>query len=266
MPQKKAFSTLTNLWSLHLFHPVNFLPLPQFRGHLRDFLYAPTADHQVMQFLLSQRSIESALFGDLGLVACDAAFLPRLTDISAPPEDLVVLVPSRPVRQVEFFYHPGDEARRPIVPLDFLKLSTVPVVVLDLQFPRYDSALLAAANATPGLPALLPEVRLLIVYQDKSWGSSSIPAENFGECVDEMIVCVNTLRTIRHLVIASTYGIVQADLIRRKFVRRCSVDLDYFVIATAVSMLYWTGLSTRATCISQPLDAACLRHVNSVEY
>ncbi|KAK7055701.1 hypothetical protein R3P38DRAFT_3170375 [Favolaschia claudopus] len=243
---EEAFSTLFNLWSLSIFHPVNFLPLPHFPGHLRDFLYAPTADDQVMQFLLSQPSIESALFGDLGLVACDSTLLPRLRDVSAPPEDLLNLVPSRPVEQVGFLYHRGDEARRPIISLEFLKSSMVPIVVLELQI----SQLLAASNATPGLPDLLPEVKLLIVYQDKTWGTACIPAENFGECVNELIVGINTMPTIRHLVIASTYGGVQAALIRR----------------TADSMLYWAGLSDHATHISEPLDASCLRHIHSVEY
>ncbi|KAK7063358.1 hypothetical protein R3P38DRAFT_3164364 [Favolaschia claudopus] len=210
---EKAFTTLVNLWSLHIFHPVNFLPLPHFPGHLRDFVYAPTANKQVIQFLMSQPSIESALFGELGLASCDSTLLPRLTDVSAPPEDLEVLVPSRPVQQVGFLYHNGDEVKRPIVSLEFLKLSTVPVVVLELQI----SQLLAAAKAVPGLPALLPELKLLIVYQDKTWGSASIPADDFGQCVNEMIVCINKMPTIRHLVVASTYGIVQAALIRRKF-------------------------------------------------
>ncbi|KAK6988880.1 hypothetical protein R3P38DRAFT_3093833 [Favolaschia claudopus] len=259
---EKAFRSLVNLWSLQIFHPVDFLPLPHFPGRLRDFLYAPEADEKVMDFLDSQPSIESIFFGDLGLLRSDSSFLPHLTAVSAPPDDLMVLVPSRPVKDVAFIYHHGDEALRPVVSLEFLSSSLVPVVAVELQI----SQLLAAADQTPGLDSLLPAVKQLVIYQDSTWGSAFTPGDGFGQSVNQMIQCINTLPTLRHVVVGSTYGTTQAQLIRRKFVHRCSVDLNYLVIGTADSILYWGGLSTRAKFLSQPLDAASIRHVNSLDY
>ncbi|KAK6971653.1 hypothetical protein R3P38DRAFT_3241921 [Favolaschia claudopus] len=153
-------------------------------------------------------SIESALFGDLGLFECNSAFLPLLSSVSAPPEDLMVLVPSRPVQDVSFIYHHGDEGLRPVVSLDFLASSLVPIVMLELQI----SQLLAAANETPGLNCLLPAVKRLIVYQDSTWGSAFTPTDGFGESVNQLIGCINTLPTLRHVVVGSTYGTSQAAL------------------------------------------------------
>ncbi|KAK7044342.1 hypothetical protein R3P38DRAFT_3176603 [Favolaschia claudopus] len=220
-------------------------------GRLQDLLYWPAICDGAIDFLISQPHITSAFFGDLNLAANIPSLLPHLTDIAAPPEDLNIIVPSRPVKDIEFHYSEGDQIRRPIISLKFLSLSSAPILSLELQI----SQLVAAAEEVPALHTLLPDIRRLVIYQDQSWGSAFCSRcefltfyinfveapwfiqlqDNFNESIDTMVAIVDQLSTMRHLVIACTYGITQARLIRRKFVRGSRLDLDLQVIGTRKS-------------------------------
>ncbi|KAK7027714.1 hypothetical protein R3P38DRAFT_3190796 [Favolaschia claudopus] len=243
-----AVCTMTNLYSLHIHYSIDFLPLLRhFPGTLRDFMaWQHIPDDTALDFLVSQPSIVSAFFGDLNLERADASILPRLAKITARAEDLVVIVPSRPVHSVEFWYDAGDQALQPVVPLTFLSASTAAIVSLELQI----SQLFSGVDDPAELRSLLPEVRRLIIYQDKTWGGAFVSAANFEEGIGELITHIDKLSTLRHLVIASTYGYTEARWIRRKFISASSLRLDFFVVER----------------IFLPLEASALRYIRSLEY
>ncbi|KAK6977542.1 hypothetical protein R3P38DRAFT_3236950 [Favolaschia claudopus] len=260
-----AFSSLVNLRSLHIHYMrLGFTHLlKNIPGQLEDLLYWPTMCDDAIDFLLSQPHITSAFFGDLNLAALDLPlFLPHLTDITAPPEDLVIIVPSRPVKHVEFHYFDGDQVRQPIISLQFLSSSSAPILSLELQV----SQLVAAAAEVPELRVLLPDIRRLVIYQDKSWGSALIAADDFNDSIDSVVTIVDQLSTIRHLVIACTYSVSQARLIRHKFIVNSQLDLDVLVIGTMDSILYWTDMLPSSEHICLPLEPAAARYIRNLRY
>ncbi|KAK7033749.1 hypothetical protein R3P38DRAFT_3185488 [Favolaschia claudopus] len=247
-----AFSSLVNLRALHIHYiRLGFAHLlKKIPGQLEDLLYWPTICDDAIDFLLLQPHITSVFFGDLNLVAINLpAFLPHLTDITAPPEDLIVIVPSRPVKHVEFQYSDGDQVRQPIISLKFLASSLAPRLL------RYQD-----------LNVLLPDIRRLVIYQDKSWGSASVAADDFDDSIDSMVAIVDQMSTIRHLVIACTYSVSQARLIRHKFVANSQLDLDVLVIGTTDSILYWTDMSHASEFICLPLEPAAARYIKNLRY
>ncbi|KAK7008244.1 hypothetical protein R3P38DRAFT_3211091 [Favolaschia claudopus] len=154
---REAFCSLVNLRSLHIqYSRLDFAHLlKNIPGRLQDLLYWPAICDGAIDFLISQPHITSAFFGDLNLAANIPSLLPHLTDIAAPPEDLNIIVPSRPVKDIEFHYSEGDQIRRPIISLKFLSLSSAPILSLELQI----SQLVAAAEEVPALHTLLPDIR-----------------------------------------------------------------------------------------------------------
>ncbi|KAK7030160.1 hypothetical protein R3P38DRAFT_2775578 [Favolaschia claudopus] len=261
---QQAFSSFVNLRSLHIHYMrLGFAHvLKNIPGQVEDLLYWPTVCNNAIDFLLSQPHIKSALFDDLNLAANIPSLLPHLTDITAPPEDLAIIVPSRPVKYVDFHYSDADKVRRPIISLKFLSLSSAPILSLELQI----SQLVAASKDVPELHVLLPAIRRLVIYQDKLWGSAFIAANDFSRSIDTMVAALDQLTTLRHLAIACTYSNAEAQMIRRKFVCNSHLDLEVQVIGTKDSLLYWTDMMFCSEYVTVPLEAAAARYVNNLRY
>jgi hypothetical protein len=163
---------LVNLCSLHLESDVYIVGLlVSFTGRLLDFVYWPTVYEDVVEFLLWQPDIEKAYFKDLNLDWCRPAFLPHLRRVQAPPQDLAVLVAS----EVYFLYEQQDYNHRPVVPFDFVRLSTMHVYRMWLQV----SQLVSATPDPKDLTTLLPWVQQLVITQDLTWGTPQNPAVSF---------------------------------------------------------------------------------------
>ncbi|KAJ7240609.1 hypothetical protein B0H12DRAFT_1070017 [Mycena haematopus] len=170
-----AMGTLLNLRCLHIRCDLDRVAFNRsFRAQLHEFSYGPSVDDLIMDFLMLQKDIQWVYFRNLNLLYCDPSFLPRLERVHAHPEDMAILVPSRPVTEVQFVYDPSDYEDRPVIPLDFITLSTTRVVCVGLQL----SQLVDAVPVHSDLAALLPWVERLIIYQDVTWGHS-LPVNTF---------------------------------------------------------------------------------------
>lgn len=167
---------LVNLRSLYLESEIYIAGLlVSFSGRLLDFAYWPPVYEDVVEFLLRQPDIERAYFKDLNLHWCRPAFLPHLRRVQAPPQDLAVLVGSCPIEEIYFLYQQQDYNDRPVVPFDFVALSTAHVYRLWLQV----SQLVGATPDPQDLITLLPWVQQLVITQDLTWGTPQDPAVSF---------------------------------------------------------------------------------------
>jgi hypothetical protein len=123
-----------------------------------------------LQLLFLQPYIQSVYFHDLNLCSCDSAFLPRLNFVRARPWDAALLVARRPVRAIRILYGTHDYEEWPVVPLNFIVLSTAQVIHLELQVSQ-----LLSVHDPRDLTTLLPHVREMVVIQDRTWGTKRDP-------------------------------------------------------------------------------------------
>lgn len=166
-----AFTNLKNLKTLQLESSVDVGGLVRsFRGRLHEFIYWPQVNDAVLQLLFLQPYIQSVYFHDLNLCSCDSAFLPRLNFVRARPWDAALLVARRPVRAIRILYGTHDYEERPVVPLNFIVLSTAQVIHLELQVSQ-----LLSVHDPRDLTTLLPHVREMVVIQDRTWGTKRDP-------------------------------------------------------------------------------------------
>ncbi|KAF8205887.1 hypothetical protein K438DRAFT_1963659 [Mycena galopus ATCC 62051] len=213
-----AFMNLGNLRVLRLESNVDVRGLLRsFGGRLEEFVYWPQVDEPVLQFMLLQSSIRSVYFHDLNLLRCDAEFLPRLGFVRARPHDAALLVTSRPVLGVRMIYGTNDYEDRPIVPLDFIALSTVGVVHLELQ-----TSQLLAVQRPNDLTTLMPCVREIVIHQDRTWGTTRDPVTNFRDIVGSLVQCISHIPKLEKLACVSTYGLAEALVIQEKIFERCT--------------------------------------------
>ncbi|KAJ7858650.1 hypothetical protein B0H14DRAFT_2577632 [Mycena olivaceomarginata] len=201
---------LVNLHTLHIECDIDVRGFAtSFRGVLKQFSYYPLVNEDVVEFLTGQRNIESIYCRDYNLRWCAPTFLPCLKSIRGHPEDLPLLVASRPVQEVHMVYDRDDYDERPVVPLEFLASSAVRVQLLSIHV----SQLVTVAENPMALRTLLPWVQQLVVMQDRTWGGHQSPALDFSDHIRKMVECVSHVPSLRHLVIMTMFQAEQAHLI-----------------------------------------------------
>ncbi|KAF8153496.1 hypothetical protein K438DRAFT_1987632 [Mycena galopus ATCC 62051] len=241
-----AFTNLNNLKALQLESSVDFCGLVRsFRGRLDEFVYWPHMDYPVMHFLLLQPYIRSVYFHDLNLLSCDGEFLPRLEFVRARSCDVALLVASRPVRGIHIVYGTNDYEERPVVPLNFISLSTAGVIHLELQVSQ-----LLAIQCPSDLTTLLPYVREMVIIQDRTWGNRQDPVTNFSDIIVPFVSCISSLLVLERLACVSTYGIAEAMVIRDIMFERCTAPrLDVLQIFMRRGLVKWSRVRESAEYI-----------------
>ncbi|KAF8166147.1 hypothetical protein K438DRAFT_1984490 [Mycena galopus ATCC 62051] len=241
-----AFTNLQNLRALQLESGVDFRGLMRsFRGRLHDFVYWPQVDDFVLQFLLQQPYIRSVYFHDLNLISCDRELLPGLDFVRAKPCDAALLVASRPVRGVRIVYGTHDYEERPVVPLNFIALSTARVIHLELQVSQ-----LLAVQYPGDLTTLLPDVREMVILQDRTWGSRGHPVTNFSDIIVPLVGCISSLLTLEKLAYISTYGLAEALVIQDIMYKRCTAPrLNVLQIFMRRGLVKWSRVRESAEYI-----------------
>ncbi|KAF8153588.1 hypothetical protein K438DRAFT_1987555 [Mycena galopus ATCC 62051] len=241
-----AFTNLQNLKALQLESSVDVRGLMRsFRGRLHEFIYWPQVDDPVMDFLLLQPHIRSIYFHELNLLSCDREFLPRLEFVRARPCDVALLVASRPVRGVRIVYGTHDYEERPVVPLTFIALSTARVIHLELQVSQ-----LLAVQYPGDLTTLLPDVREMVILQDRTWGSRGHPVTNFSDIIVPLVGCISSLLTLEKLAYISTYGLAEALVIQDIMYKCCTAPrLDVLQIFMRRGLVKWSRVRESAEYI-----------------
>ncbi|KAJ7795826.1 hypothetical protein B0H14DRAFT_3495503 [Mycena olivaceomarginata] len=212
-----AFTNLKNLKTLQLESSVDVGGLVQsFHGRLHEFIYWPQVNDAVLQLLFLQPYIQSLYW-----------------------------FARRPVRAIHILYGTHDYEERPVVPLNFIVLSTAQVIHLELQVSQ-----LLSVHDPRDLTTLLPHVREMVVIQDRMWGTKRDPTTNFTDIIVLFVGCINSIVMLEKLTCISTYGLAEALVVREVITGRCTASrLDVLQIFMRRGLVKWSRVRESAEYI-----------------